>query len=221
MRRMDKAQRTDCHSPSWQVSGCPSGCWVQGLITKAEREILSRVDSARLSGATSNSHSIKLLAEIKRLHEVTGGNGRAETETVKNVANLGNKLRKKLNDLKLKVKEQVRDLRRLHSAIEEQLAAMRRLEVDLDIKFRTCKGSCENVQVFMTSLEKYESWENDMKRMGKYPTDETKTLRDIRLVTQPQKTNATSFSELWPLLDMKELEMLESDDQCRLKLEDV
>ncbi|CAJ0965208.1 unnamed protein product [Ranitomeya imitator] len=141
--------------------------------------------------------------------------------TVKYFAQLGNELRNKLTYLKLKVNEQVTKLKHLHSEIENQLAIMKILEVDIDIKIRTCKGSCQNVQAFMTNLENYRSWKKDLDTIRNYQIDDTKTLRNIGFVNLHVQKNATCFKELWPLMEMKQLEMFESVDQYMLILEDV
>ncbi|XP_077137277.1 fibrinogen alpha chain-like [Ranitomeya variabilis] len=203
------------------VSKCPNGCRVQGLITKIEKEIFSRVDTAKQSWVTSNSDNIKILSELKQIHEVADRKALTEKETVKYFAQLGNELRNKLTYLKLKVNEQVTKLKHLHSEIENQLAIMKILEVDIDIKIRTCKGSCENVQAFMTNLENYRSWKKDLDTIRNYQIDDTKTLRNIGFVNLHVQKNATCFKELWPLMAMKQLEIFESVDQYMLILEDV
>ncbi|XP_073501273.1 fibrinogen alpha chain-like [Phyllobates terribilis] len=98
---------------------------------------------------------------------------------------------------------------------------MKILEVDIDIKIRTCKGSCQNVQAFMTNLENYRSWKKDLEAIRNYQIDDTKTLQNIGFVNLNAQKNATYFKELWPLMEMKQLEMFESMDQYMLKLEDV
>ncbi|XP_075716442.1 fibrinogen alpha chain-like [Rhinoderma darwinii] len=217
-----KAQRSDSDSPYWQVSKCPNGCRVKGLITKTEKEIFSRVDSAKQSWVTSNSHNIKILSELKHLHEVADRNILTEKETLKNFAQLGNELRKKLTNLKKKVNEQVTKIRHLYSETEDQLSIMKTMEVDIDIKIRTCKGSCQNAEVFMTNLENYGAWMKDLDTIRNNQRDDTKTLSNICFDNLHfTEKNSTSFKQLWPLMEMEQLEMFDRIDQYRLKLEDV
>lgn len=179
------------------------------------------MDSAKQSLVTSNSHNTKILSELKQLHEVTDRNILTEQETLNNFAQSGNELKKRLTYLKIKVNEQVTKLKHLHSDIEDQLALMKKMEVDIDIKIRTCKGSCQNIQDFMINFENYRSWKKDLNTTWNYQIDETKTLRSIGFVNLHVQKNATSFKELWPLMEMKQLEMFESIGQYRLTLQDV
>ncbi|KAM3936547.1 fibrinogen alpha chain-like [Leptodactylus fuscus] len=202
------------------VSKCPSGCRVQGLIIKTEKEIFSRLDSAKQSWATSNSHNIKLLSELKQLHEVAGRHMLTEKEILEKFTQLGSELRKKLTYLKLKVNEQITKITHLHSEVEDQLAIMKKMEVDIDIKIRTCKGSCQNVQDFMPNLEYYRSWKKDLDTIKSDQIDNRRTPSNIRFVNLHVTKKSTSFKELWPVMEMKELEMFESIDQYGLTLED-
>ncbi|KAM4048862.1 fibrinogen alpha chain-like [Anomaloglossus baeobatrachus] len=203
------------------VSKCPNGCRVQGLITKIEKEVFSRMEIAKQSWVTSNSDNIKILSELKQIHEVADRKVFTEKETVKYFAKLGNELRKQLIYLKTKVNEQITKLRHLQTEIEDQLAIMKILEVDIDIKIRTCKGSCQKVQPFTTNHENYRSLKKDLETIKSYQIDDTKTLRNIGFINLHSQRNATSFKELWPLMEMKQLEMFESMDEYRLTLEDA
>ncbi|XP_040274500.1 fibrinogen alpha chain-like [Bufo bufo] len=191
------------------------------MIIKIEKEIFSRVDAAKQSWVTSNSHNVQILSELKQLHEVADRNMLTEKETLKNFAHVGNELSKKLTYLKIKVKEQKSKLKLLSSEIEDQLVIMKILEVDTDIKIRTCKGSCQNIQLFMTNLENYGSWKKDLDMIRNYQKYETKTMHNISFVNLHEQKIGASFKELWPLMDLKQLEMFDSIDQYRLKLEDI
>ncbi|XP_071977064.1 fibrinogen alpha chain-like [Engystomops pustulosus] len=181
-----------------------------------------RVEAAKQSWVTSNSQNIKILSELKQLHEVADRNMLTEKEKLNSFAQIGNQLQKRLTDLKMKVNEQMTKVKHLSTKIEDQLAIMKILEVDIEIKIRTCKGSCQNVQVFMNNFENDGSWKKDFDSLRNYPIDDnTKKLHKIVLVNPRVQKDEANFKKLWPLMEMKQLEMFDSVDQCSLILEDV
>ncbi|XP_068134999.1 fibrinogen alpha chain-like [Hyperolius riggenbachi] len=176
------------------------------------------METTKQSWVTSNSKHIKTFAEIKQLYEVAERDMLKDQDTLRNFAHYGNELRRKLLKLKLKVKNQVTKVNHLLGEVQDQITTMKRLEVDVDIKVRSCKGSCKDVPWHIINLDTYDTWNRHLDAMKHYQLAEDKNMCYINLSLA--QTNVTSFSEHFPLMQGKGLSLFEHIDQFAVKLED-
>eukprot|EP00079_Xenopus_tropicalis_P014697 XP_004911521.1 PREDICTED: fibrinogen alpha chain-like [Xenopus tropicalis] len=198
---------------------CPSGCRVQGLINKRGKEFMTRIDRAKRSNTVSYSSHIESLSAISQLHDVFGENMIRDKDAITGFARTGEELRIRLLALKLKVKKKAVKIEGLLRNLQDQLMEMKRIEVDIDIKIRSCKGSCSTVQLYMISLDSYAAWKaqlaslntNNMKAMPGH-------LRPIHLLLVQQ--NTTSLEHPTVITDGKHLGVFENIQQYTLKLGD-
>ncbi|XP_073461573.1 fibrinogen alpha chain-like [Aquarana catesbeiana] len=141
-----------------------------------------------------------------------------DQDTLKTFAHDENNFRRRLMPLKLKVKEQAIKIEQLLSELQNQLTEMKRLEVDIDIKVRSCKGSCRDVQINIINLDNYKSWNKLLNTVKNCHLAEDKGLRFVNLTLA--NVTVTSFNELFPLMQGKGLTLFEDIPQYMLKLED-
>ncbi|OCT96989.1 hypothetical protein XELAEV_18009210mg, partial [Xenopus laevis] len=195
---------------------CPSGCRVEGLINKTGKQFMTRMDRAKQSSTASYSSHIESLSAITQLHDTFEENMIRDKDAIIGFAGIGEELRMRLLALKLKVKDQVVKIKGLLSNLQDQLLEMKRIEVDIDIKIRSCQGSCSNVLPYMVNLNNYAAWKahlaslntNNMKEMPGH-------LRPISLLLVQQ--NATSL-EHSIITGGKPLGFFENIQQYTLKL---
>ncbi|KAM5191487.1 fibrinogen alpha chain-like [Mantella aurantiaca] len=137
---------------------------------------------------------------------------------LKTFVHVENEFSKRLMPLKLKVKEQAIKIEHLLIELQDQLTEMKRLEVDIDIKVRSCKGSCRDVHLNIIDLDNYKSWNKLLDTAKKFHLAEDKNLRYVNLTLA--NVNVTSFNELFPLLQGKGLSLFEHIDQYLVQLGD-
>ncbi|XP_072262041.1 fibrinogen alpha chain-like [Pyxicephalus adspersus] len=175
------------------------------------------METAKQTWVKSNSRHIITFSEIKHLHEATERDMLKDQDALKTFANIGNELRRRLIPLKQKVKEQEIKIERLVGELQDQLTEMKRLEVDVDIKVRSCKGSCRDVHLNILNLDNYETWNNHLNTVKNVHLAEDKYTRYINMTLA--NVNVTSFHNLFPLMQGKGLSLFEHIDQYMLKLE--
>ncbi|CAI9588584.1 unnamed protein product, partial [Staurois parvus] len=113
-------------------------------------------------------------------------------------------LRQKIEFLKTKVTTQINRIRLLQRGIRDQVVEMKRLEVDIDIKLRSCKGSCAKGVDYNVD---YESYENIQKQLlqaestdlrpnhNAIPVLKMRPIKDAPMVDSRFKTLAQNKAE--------------------------
>ncbi|TNN33870.1 Fibrinogen alpha chain [Liparis tanakae] len=78
---------------------------------------------------------------------------------------LAQNLRKRITDMKIRIDRQMGILRALKDRVKDQLVEMQRLEVDIDIKLRSCKGSCQSYTKYEVDHESYTALEKQINQL--------------------------------------------------------
>ncbi|KAM9330442.1 fibrinogen alpha chain-like [Gastrophryne carolinensis] len=177
------------------------------------------MERAKQSWVTSNSQYITTYSEIKRLHDVAERDMLDDQDTLKQFVEVGNMLRRRLTPLKLKVKEQTKQIDQLLSELQDQLSVLKRLEIDTEIKIRSCKGSCREVHFDIINLEEYMIWNKELDSLKNYQLSEESNIHYANLSLAPPNVTCT-FYELFPLMQGKGLSLFEHIDQYILTLEE-
>ncbi|KAA8592030.1 hypothetical protein FQN60_017404 [Etheostoma spectabile] len=115
-----------CSDDDWGAK-CPSGCRILGLINKFDHGAMKRIE------------------KIRGLLDLNKAKHRSADQT----------LRQRITDMKIKIDRQLRILGALKDRVKDQVVDMQRLEVDIDIKLRSCKGSCQSYTVHQLDRESY------------------------------------------------------------------
>eukprot|EP00079_Xenopus_tropicalis_P009474 XP_002933535.2 PREDICTED: fibrinogen alpha chain [Xenopus tropicalis] len=149
-RIMEAKAESDCkQDKNWPICSdedwgpkCPSGCRLQGLVDKTDKDFAKRVETIKqkLKDGESSHKSIDL--KTKQTYQFLKDNLVQAQQSDGKYNQVSEDLRKKIEYLKLKVSNQVERIKALQKNIRDQVVEMKRLEVDIDIKIRACKGSC-------------------------------------------------------------------------------
>ncbi|XP_053259039.1 fibrinogen alpha chain [Podarcis raffonei] len=163
-RIVEHKAQSDCKSEkSWPVCSddewgtkCPSGCRMQGLIDETDQDFADRINKIKKLLA-DNQNSYKTSNIIKQ--EINGyldRNLASEQQIDDNYGQISDDLRRRLVTLKQRVADQVSRIKVLQNTIRNQVVEMKRLEVDIDIKVRSCKGSCSRAVSYNVDTDSYD-----------------------------------------------------------------
>uniref|UniRef100_A0A8C1LIN9 Fibrinogen alpha chain n=1 Tax=Cyprinus carpio TaxID=7962 RepID=A0A8C1LIN9_CYPCA len=183
-----KAQDT-CKTKEWQMctdddwgNKCPSGCRVQGLMDKADHDIIKKIENIRRlldegrklyrSADQVSKNTYSYLRE--RLTSSAGNDNRYTT--------LAEQLRQRITDIKIKIDRQLRLLDALKSQVKDQVIVIQRLEVDIDIKLRTCKGSCASYTEFSVDRESYAALDKQMDHLNTLRVQNVETVSSLGIM---------------------------------------
>ncbi|XP_004378917.1 fibrinogen alpha chain [Trichechus manatus latirostris] len=166
-RQQSACKETDwpfCSDEDWHYK-CPSGCRMKGLIDEVNQDFTNRINklkNALFDYQKNNKDSSSVTRNIMELL-------RGEFATANNDDNTYNQvsedLRSRIEVLKRKVTEQVQRIQLLQRNVRAQLVDMKRLEVDIDIKIRSCKGSCSRSLSHEVNLKDYEDQQRQLEQV--------------------------------------------------------
>ncbi|XP_046693013.1 fibrinogen alpha chain isoform X2 [Silurus meridionalis] len=170
-----------CTDDEWGRK-CPSGCRIQGLLDQTDHEILGKIDKIR-----------KLLDEGKKLHRSTDQESKNTYNYLRErlVSNAGNdnrftslaeQLRQRIVELKIKIDRQLRVLEAVKAQIKNQFLDVQRLEVDIDMKLRSCKGSCASYVDFSVEKEGFEALEKQLDRLDTLQVQSVETVSSLKVL---------------------------------------
>ncbi|KAI4891320.1 hypothetical protein NFI96_033522, partial [Prochilodus magdalenae] len=176
-----------CTDDDWGRK-CPSGCRIQGLLDSTDHEILKKIEKIRKlldegrkmyrSADQVSKDTYTYLRE--RLLSSSGSDNR--------YVDLAEQLRQRIVEMKIKIDRQLRVLEALKSQVRNQVIAMQRLEVDIDIKLRSCKGSCASYAEFSVDKESYAALDKQMDRLETMRVQSVETVSSLRVMkSRPMK----------------------------------
>ncbi|XP_042257686.1 fibrinogen alpha chain [Thunnus maccoyii] len=130
-----------CTDDDWGPK-CPSGCRIQGLLDQYDHSHLKRIEKIRslldqykAKHRSADQVSKQTYDYLKEKLTIDSGNDNSYYDLAQN-------LRQRITDMKIKIDRQLRILSALKDRVKDQVIEMQRMEVDIDIKLRSCKGSC-------------------------------------------------------------------------------
>ncbi|KAM9834434.1 fibrinogen alpha chain [Syngnathus typhle] len=131
-----------CTDDDWGHK-CPSGCRIQGLMDHQDHSLLKKIEKIR-SVLEQNQVGQRSADQVtKQTYDFLKEKLILNSGQDDRYYNLAQNLRQRISDMKVKIDRQLRVLAALRDRVTDQVADMQRLEVDIDIKLRSCKGSCE------------------------------------------------------------------------------
>ncbi|XP_022534929.2 fibrinogen alpha chain [Astyanax mexicanus] len=176
-----------CTDEDWGRK-CPSGCRIQGLLDTTDHELLSKIQKIR-----------KLLDEGKKMHRSADQVSKetynylrerlvSGSDNDNRFADLAEQLRQRIVEMKIKIDRQLKVLEALKSQVKKQVIAMQRLEVDIDIKLRSCKGSCASYAEFSVDKESYVALDKQLDRLDTMQVQSVETVSSLRVMkSRPMK----------------------------------
>ncbi|KAI5616130.1 fibrinogen alpha chain precursor [Silurus asotus] len=170
-----------CTDDEWGRK-CPSGCRIQGLLDQTDHEILGKIEKIR-----------KLLDEGNKLHRSTDLESKKTYNYLRErlVSSAGNdnrftslaeQLRQRIVELKIKIDRQLRVLEDVKAQIKNQFLDVQRLEVDIDMKLRSCKGSCASYVDFSVEKEGFEALEKQLDRLDTLQGQSVETVSSLKVL---------------------------------------
>ncbi|NWH90782.1 FIBA protein, partial [Aegithalos caudatus] len=209
-----------CADDDWGTK-CPSGCRMQGLIDEKDKEYSHRIDKIKklLSDNQNNyKKSNQIIVETVNALKPNLDSAQQLDETY---GRLSGELRRRIVTLKQRVVTQVNRIKALQSSIQEQVVEMKRLEVDIDIKIRACKGTCARSFDYKVDKESYDNIQKQLAQANSinlHPELQTTTLSTLKM--RPLKdSNVPDHFKNKPLPEMQALNIINDIKQMEVVLE--
>ncbi|XP_038647968.1 fibrinogen alpha chain-like [Scyliorhinus canicula] len=175
---------------------CPSGCRMQGLIdttaaqnddrVKAIRELLEKYSG---SFERNNNTVFETIRRFRQVLNTFGGRGFIYDELVNN-------LYSRLIILQNKVNDQLHKLNVLKSEMMAQFTEISKLEVDIDIKIRACKGSCARAYVYTIGKEQNDQIQKAYSSMAAFNLEviqQKTSIRKFKLISVDKPKFKSAF----------------------------
>ncbi|KAM6148022.1 fibrinogen alpha chain [Erethizon dorsatum] len=152
-----------CSDEDWG-NKCPSGCRMKGLIDEVNQDFTNRINKLKNSlfdyqKNNKDSNTYRNIMEVLR-GEFAKANNNDNTYN-----QVSEDLRSRLEILRRKVIEKAQQIQLLQNNVRAQLIDMKRLEVDIDIKIRSCKGSCSRALSREVNLRDYEEQQKQLQQV--------------------------------------------------------
>ncbi|XP_036814250.1 uncharacterized protein LOC110536442 isoform X2 [Oncorhynchus mykiss] len=167
-----------CSDDDWGPK-CPSGCRIQGLLDKADHSLLKKIekirqllDQNRAKHRSADQASKQTYDYLKEKLTSNAGNDNSFYD-------LAEHLRHRIIDIKIKIERQLRILNALKTSIKDQVIEMQRLEVDIDIKLRSCKGSCKGYAEFSVDQASYVALDKQMDQLESQSVPSVETVSTL------------------------------------------
>ncbi|XP_048456320.1 fibrinogen alpha chain-like [Rhincodon typus] len=184
----DQMRSRQCLEQAWPICTdedwgpkCPSGCRMQGLIDAQNqqnedrmREIQRMLDM--YSKTFQNTH-ITVTEAVNRIRQTLNGIGRFGNT----YQELVDRLNIRLMNLQKRVDDQIDRVNTIKNNIIEQYNEISRLEVDIDIKLRACKGSCAQSFVYSIDRKQNAQMEKNLKSMASHRVEKIQHGKPIRI----------------------------------------
>uniref|UniRef100_A0A4W5K227 Fibrinogen alpha chain n=1 Tax=Hucho hucho TaxID=62062 RepID=A0A4W5K227_9TELE len=167
-----------CSDDDWGPK-CPSGCRIQGLLDKADHSLLKKIEKIRQLLDQSRTKHRSADQASKQTYEYLKEKLTSNAGDDNSFYDLAERLRQRIVDIKIKIERQLRILNALKTSIKDQVIEMQRLEVDIDIKLRTCKGSCKGYAEFSVDKESYMALDKQMDQLEAQSVQSVETVRTL------------------------------------------
>ncbi|NXE13926.1 FIBA protein, partial [Lophotis ruficrista] len=209
-----------CADDDWGTK-CPSGCRMQGLIDETDQDYSHRIDKIKKLLAENQNNYKKSNRVIVEAINVIKPNLDSAQQIDETYGHVSGELRRKIVTLKQRVVTQINRIKALQSSIQEQVVEMKRLEVDIDIKIRACKGSCARSFDYQVDKESYDNIQKQLTQaisVSSHPELQTITLSTLKM--RPLKdSNVPEHFKHKPLPEMQALNVMNNIRQMQAVLE--
>ncbi|XP_042557710.1 fibrinogen alpha chain [Dipodomys spectabilis] len=225
--RIMEKQQSACKETDWPFCSdddwgpkCPSGCRMKGLIDEANQDFTNRINKLKNSLFDFQKNNKDSSSLTRNIMELLRGD-LAKANNYDNTYNqVSEDLRSRIEILKRKVMEKVQHIQLLQNNVRAQLIDMKRLEVEVDIKIRSCKGSCSRALSRELRLSDYEDQQRQLEQvMAKdlLPPRESQYFPIIKMRPMPDLVPGSFKSQLQTA--PPEWKALTEMQQMRMELE--
>ncbi|XP_027722692.1 fibrinogen alpha chain-like [Vombatus ursinus] len=206
-----------CSDEDWTYK-CPSGCRMKGLIDETNEDFTNRITKIRNLLFDYQKNNKDSSSVTRNIVEILRGDAAGDYNNDNAFSQVSEDLRRRIEILKRKVTEQVQKIVSLQNNIRNQLVEMKRLEVDIDIKIRSCKGSCSRSLARELNIKSYEEEQGQLEQVAAinlYPSKEVQYLPNLKiqiskdLIPGKFKSQLQEAAPEWKaLIEMKQMEMV-------------
>uniref|UniRef100_H3C7P2 Fibrinogen alpha chain n=1 Tax=Tetraodon nigroviridis TaxID=99883 RepID=H3C7P2_TETNG len=167
-----------CSDDDWGPK-CPSGCRIQGLMDKHDFSLLKKIEKIR-NLLDQNKAKFRTADQAsKQTYDYLKDKLTLDSDNSNKYYALAQNLRRNINDMKIKIDAQLRALAALKDRVRDQVSEMQRLEVDIDIKLRSCKGSCERYSAYQMEVGSYVALEKQLKQLDSPSSQSVKGVETL------------------------------------------
>ncbi|KFQ59884.1 Fibrinogen alpha chain, partial [Pelecanus crispus] len=228
-RIVDHISQSTCHyEKNWPICAdddwgtkCPSGCRMQGLIDETDQDYNHRIDKIKnLLAENQNNYKKSNQIIVTTINGVKPNLDSAQ-QLDETYGHVSGELRRRIITLKQRVVTQVNRIKALQSSIQEQVVEMKRLEVDIDIKIRACKGSCARGFDYQVDKESYDNIQKQLTQANSidlHPELQTMSLSTLKMRPLKDSTVPEHFKHK-PLPEMQALNIINNMRQMQAVLE--
>ncbi|XP_036372376.1 fibrinogen alpha chain-like [Megalops cyprinoides] len=170
-----------CRNDEWGPR-CPSGCRIQALLDQADQQLESKINKIQkfLVDRRKDYHSTDEVT--KQTYDFLRERLLAYSANNDRYMHLAGHLRQRIDTIKRQVDQQYSLLQAMNSLVQDQVEETQRLEVDAEIKLRSCKGSCASTVDFSMDRESYRTLGKHLAQpslagQGKGPAGPLRVLR--------------------------------------------
>ncbi|NXA47419.1 FIBA protein, partial [Nothocercus julius] len=209
-----------CADDDWGTK-CPSGCRMQGLIDETDQDYSHRIDKIKkLLADNQNNYKTSNRVIVETIN-ILKPNLESAQQLDENYGRVSAELRRRIVTLKQRVVTQVNRIKALQNSIHDQVTEMKRLEVDIDIKIRACKGSCAKSFDYHVDKESYDNIQKQLTQANSidlHPEIQTTTLSILKM--RPIKDlDVPEHFKHKPLPEMQALNFINDIRQVEMTLE--
>ncbi|KAK0132168.1 Fibrinogen alpha chain [Merluccius polli] len=165
-----------CADEDWGPK-CPSGCRVLGLMDKHDHEMLKKINRIRTLLEKNQAQHGSTDRITKQTYDYLKDQLTTTAGNDNNYYDISQRLRKRIIDIKIKIDQQLRLMYIMKEQIKKQVSEMQRMEVDIDMKLRGCKGSCKTYIEFSVDQASYVTLD---KQMAQLEAETTQSLGPSR-----------------------------------------
>ncbi|NXH14654.1 FIBA protein, partial [Bucco capensis] len=228
-RIVEHMSQSSCHyEKNWPICAdddwgtkCPSGCIMQGLIDETDQDYSHRIEKIKQLLAENQNNYKKSNRIIVETVNVVKPNLDSAQQLDETYSHVSSELRRRIVTLKQRVITQVNRIKALQSSIQDQVVEMKRLEVDIDIKIRACKGTCARSFDYQVDKESYDNIQKQLTQANSidlHPELQTTTLSTLKM--RPLKdSNVPEHFKHKPLPEMQALNVINNIRQMQAVLE--
>ncbi|XP_039335145.2 fibrinogen alpha chain [Saimiri boliviensis] len=204
--RVVEKQQSVCRDSDWPFCSdedwndkCPSGCRMKGLIDEVNQDFTNRINKLRNSLFEYQKNNKDSNSLTRNIMEILRGDFAAANNRDNTYNRVSEDLRSRIEVLKRKVIEKVQQIQLLQKNVRDQLIDMKRLEVDIDIKIRSCRGSCSRALAREIDLKDYEDQQKQLQQVTAkdlLPSRDRQHLPLIKMNTVPDLVPGIYKSQL-------------------------
>ncbi|XP_062902329.1 fibrinogen alpha chain isoform X2 [Mobula hypostoma] len=180
-----------CTDDDWG-SKCPSGCRMQRLIDVKDQQNDERIQELKHMlknySKTFGSTHVTVTKVVNRIRQSLDGLGEFGDTYYQLVDDMNSKLINLMN----KINNQSVKLRILKKSVLEQLRSITRLEVDIYLKMRSCKGSCNMSFIYKINSEHNAQMEKSLNSLNSMRLDSIVYNKPIHKLSLEKKFNAVT-----------------------------